>query len=76
MALYPDCLKKAQAEIDRVVGNDRLPAFSDRESLPYIDALVKESLRWYNVVPMGKLCPFTPLLVVQAHTTAQVSHTC
>ncbi|KAG2133604.1 cytochrome P450 [Suillus bovinus] len=51
MTLFPDVQKKAQAEIDAVVGTDRLPSFADRDSLPYIEALVKESLRWHVVVP-------------------------
>ena len=54
MALNPDVQRKAQAELDRVVGNDRLPNFNDRERLPYIDALVKETLRWNPVVPLCK----------------------
>ncbi len=53
MALFPDVAKKAQAEIDAVVGNDRLPTFADREHLPYVDALAKEVLRWNTVVPTG-----------------------
>ncbi|KAG0702304.1 cytochrome P450 [Suillus ampliporus] len=51
MTLYPDVQKKAQAEIDAVVGPDRLPSFADRGSLPYTEALVKEVLRWNAVVP-------------------------
>jgi cytochrome P450 len=42
MALNPAVQAKAQAEIDAVVGSDRLPTFADRENLPYVDALVKE----------------------------------
>jgi len=53
LTLYPEVQKKAQAEIDAVVGNDRLPTFNDRESLPYIDALSKEVLRWHSVVPLA-----------------------
>ncbi|KAG1880306.1 cytochrome P450 [Suillus tomentosus] len=53
MTLFPDVQKKAQAEIDAVVGTDRLPSFADRNSLPYIEALVKESLRWNVVAPTG-----------------------
>jgi cytochrome P450 len=53
MTLFPDVQKKAQAEIDAVVGPDRLPSFVDRDSLPYIDALVKEVLRWNVVTPTG-----------------------
>ena len=37
--------RKAQAEIDQVIGAGRLPGFQDRRNLPYIDAVVKELLR-------------------------------
>ena len=53
MVLYPSVLHRAQEEIDRIVGSDRLPLFSDREDLPYVDALVKETLRWENAAPTG-----------------------
>ncbi|KAG1745658.1 cytochrome P450 [Suillus lakei] len=53
MTLFPDVQKKAQAEIDAVVGPDRLPSFADRDSLPYTEALVKEVLRWNVVTPTG-----------------------
>ena len=55
MALYPEVQKKAQAEIDAVIGPDRLPDFQDRPSLPYINAVVKESMRWHLVAPLGGL---------------------
>ncbi|TFK67284.1 cytochrome P450 [Pluteus cervinus] len=53
MRLYPQVMKKAQAELDRVIGRDRVPDLSDREELPYIRALVKELLRWCPVGPLG-----------------------
>ncbi|GAB1201496.1 hypothetical protein APSETT445_000070 [Aspergillus pseudonomiae] len=53
MVLNPDVQKRAQEEIDRVVGTSRLPDMSDREGLPYIDAVVKEVLRWHPVTPLG-----------------------
>ncbi|KAF5374224.1 hypothetical protein D9758_004661 [Tetrapyrgos nigripes] len=53
MRLYPSVMKKAQAEIDAVVGRDRLPTFEDRDHLPYIQAIVKEVLRWRPVAPLG-----------------------
>ncbi|KAL5501294.1 hypothetical protein ACEPAH_8554 [Sanghuangporus vaninii] len=53
MSLFPEVQRKAQEEIDRVIGSDRLPTFEDRENLPYIDAVVKEALRWHPVAPMG-----------------------
>ncbi|KAJ5698623.1 cytochrome P450 [Penicillium macrosclerotiorum] len=53
MTAYPEVQKKAQEEIDRVIGSDRLPGFSDRESLPYIEAVLKETLRWMPLAPLG-----------------------
>ncbi|KAH9929328.1 cytochrome P450 [Fomitopsis serialis] len=53
MLLYPDIQRKAQAELDRVIGNDRLPEFSDQRSLPYISAVVQEVLRWRPVTPLA-----------------------
>ncbi|PPR03920.1 hypothetical protein CVT24_008105 [Panaeolus cyanescens] len=53
MLLHPNAMKKAQAEIDRVVGSSRLPDFSDRHSLPYVSAIIKESARWHVGVNLG-----------------------
>lgn len=53
MTLYPEVQVKAQDEIDRVLGPCRLPTVADRSRLPYIDAVVKEVLRWHPVGPMG-----------------------
>jgi hypothetical protein len=54
MTLHPEVQKQAQAEIDAVVGTDRLPTLADREYLPFVDALVKEVFRWNPVAPQGK----------------------
>ena len=54
MTLYPEVQLKAQQEIDRVIGRDRLPTFEDRSSLPYINAIVLEVLRWGVVGPLGR----------------------
>lgn len=53
MTIYPEMQRKAQDEIDRVLGAGRHPKVADRASLPYIDAVVKEVLRWHPVAPMG-----------------------
>jgi len=45
MILFPDVLQKAQAELDAVVGPDRLPTIEDFETLPYIRQTIKEALR-------------------------------
>ncbi|KAH9916572.1 cytochrome P450 [Epithele typhae] len=46
MTRTPRVLRAAQDEVDHVVGRDRLPTFSDRDSLPYLNALLEEMLRW------------------------------
>ncbi|KAH9929089.1 cytochrome P450 [Epithele typhae] len=53
LALNPDVKKKAQNELDAVVGPGRLPDYSDQESLVYVSAIVMEALRWHNVVPLA-----------------------
>ena len=53
MTLNPEVQLKAQEEIDRVIGNDRVPNASDRESLPYIEAILFETLRWNQVAPLA-----------------------
>ncbi|KAF8515735.1 cytochrome P450 [Gautieria morchelliformis] len=53
MILYPDVQRKAQAELDDVIGADRLPGFEDRQNLPYINALCKEIQRWHPVFPLA-----------------------
>ncbi|KAF8652305.1 hypothetical protein AX16_004463 [Volvariella volvacea WC 439] len=53
LVCYPDVLNKAQAEMDRVIKHGNLPDFNDRESLPYLTAVVKEILRWSPPSPMG-----------------------
>ncbi|EMD39043.1 hypothetical protein CERSUDRAFT_72278 [Gelatoporia subvermispora B] len=45
--------KRAQDQLMSVVGPDRLPEFSDKDSLPYIEAICKECLRWQPALPRG-----------------------
>ncbi|KAK0208256.1 cytochrome P450 [Desarmillaria ectypa] len=52
ISLHPNVQDKAQKELDRVLGN-RLPVFSDRCKLPYIDCICHELLRWNPVTPLG-----------------------
>lgn len=54
MSLYPKVQAKGQAEIDNVVGSKRLPTLEDRPYTPYINAIVKEVLRWNPAVPLGE----------------------
>ncbi|KAF8637703.1 hypothetical protein AX16_010778 [Volvariella volvacea WC 439] len=53
MALHPHIQQKAQAELDRVVGHGELPDFSDRDSLPYTEAIFRELLRWRPITPLA-----------------------
>ncbi|CAE6409771.1 unnamed protein product [Rhizoctonia solani] len=53
MALYPEVQAKAQQEIDTIIGPNRLPNFSDRTKLPYIERLLLEVLRWQPGIPLG-----------------------
>lgn len=52
MVVNPDIQAKAQGMIDEVCPG-RLPTFDDMSDLPYIDALVKETLRWRPVLPLS-----------------------
>jgi len=53
MMKYPEVQRRAQEELDRVVGTDRIPTFEDRKDLPYVNALMLECLRWVPVAPLG-----------------------
>ncbi len=58
MTMCPEVFAKAQAEVDSVLGNsgdgaERLPTFEDRPRMPYVEAVLKEVLRWNPVGPMG-----------------------
>lgn len=51
--LHPEEVRKAQVELDSVVGQDRLPCFDDLPNLPYTQAFVKEVHRWRSLSPLG-----------------------
>jgi cytochrome P450 len=51
--LYPESIKRAQEEIDRVVGPNRLPDWTDRPQLRYITALINELHRWATATPLA-----------------------
>ena len=54
MALHPEKQQKAQAELDQVIGADRLPQISDTSNLPYVNAVIKETMRWHPALPLSK----------------------
>ena len=45
MLHHPGVMKRAQAEIDQIVGFSRMPEYDDMESLPYVNALINEVAR-------------------------------
>ncbi|KAG8888179.1 hypothetical protein FRC00_000161, partial [Tulasnella sp. 408] len=51
MVLFPSVQEKAQAEIDGTVGSGRFPTFNDQADLPFLRAVILETLRWNPVVP-------------------------
>ncbi|TDL15041.1 cytochrome P450 [Rickenella mellea] len=52
MCMFPEVQRRGQEEIDRVIGSNRLPEISDREDLPFIEAISREALRWNPVAPL------------------------
>jgi len=53
MTRYPNVYRKAQAEMDKTIGNERLPTLADMGSLPYLECILKEVLRWNTPFPLG-----------------------
>ena len=53
MLHFPTVMRKAQAEIDTVAGADRMPDFAEQDSLPYVTAVMNETLRWRPVAILG-----------------------
>ncbi|KAL0574242.1 hypothetical protein V5O48_007713 [Marasmius crinis-equi] len=52
MALHPDKQRKAQAEIDGILdAENRMPVISDLPDLPYLNAVMKETMRWHPILP-------------------------
>ena len=53
MVLNPKAMRKAQEELDRIVGKGYLPDFSDKDRLPYTEALAREVFRWNTPAPIA-----------------------
>jgi len=53
MVAFPEVQRRAQAELDDVVGRARLPTFADAPWLPYVRAIIKEVLRWRPAIERG-----------------------
>ncbi|KAK5727913.1 hypothetical protein LTR17_012336 [Elasticomyces elasticus] len=53
MIAFPEVQRKAHAEIDAIIGDARIPQWSDYNSLPYVATVVKETMRWRPTAPLG-----------------------
>ena len=53
MAIHPEVQKRAQRELDQLLGGERLPTLSDQDDLPYISAMIKEIYRWHVPLPVS-----------------------
>ncbi|KEZ39155.1 hypothetical protein SAPIO_CDS10562 [Scedosporium apiospermum] len=53
LLVWPEVQRRAQEEIDRVVGPNRLPTMDDWDNLFYVRCCMKESLRWMPTVHLG-----------------------
>ena len=61
---HPYCMRKLRAELDAVVGRGRAVMDEDVARLPYIQCIVKETLRMH---PPGPLLSWARLAVHDAH---------
>lgn len=68
MTLHPELQKQAQQEIDCVTGGERLPEFSDLKSMPYIEAIFQETLRWGCPVTLSRSFPIVKHHSIGAYT--------
>ncbi|KAJ7650768.1 cytochrome P450 [Roridomyces roridus] len=53
MLEHPEVQKHAQKEIDSVVAPGQLPTLADENALPYVTAVIKETMRWWPIAPIG-----------------------
>jgi hypothetical protein len=66
MLLHPEVQEKLHEELDRVVGQDRLPTFDDHVNLRYLEAVRKEGSRWQPLTPTGRVLIMTLILYTYA----------
>ena len=55
MVLHPEAQNRAHAEIDAITKGSRIPDFNDQPDLPFVGAVLSETLRRYPPSPLGAL---------------------
>lgn len=65
MILHPECQKRSQEEISRVIGSERLPEFEDMDVLPYTTAIVHEVMRLVHFALSPLVVIGSPLAAVE-----------
>ncbi|KAM3618961.1 uncharacterized protein V6R79_000964 [Siganus canaliculatus] len=68
MMYYPHIQEKVHAEIDAVIGSSRQPSVSDRENMPYTNAVIHEIQRMGNIIPFNVLRMATKDVTVGKYT--------
>ncbi|XP_035508738.1 cytochrome P450 2J2-like [Morone saxatilis] len=53
MIYYPHIQERVQAEIDTVIGSSRQPSMTDRENMPYTNAVIHEIQRMADIIPLN-----------------------
>ena len=57
MTTFPEVCRKAQEELSRTLGDGALPTANDCSRLPYLSAVIKETIRWGVTGPLGEWYP-------------------
>ncbi|XP_030063528.1 cytochrome P450 2D15 isoform X2 [Microcaecilia unicolor] len=53
MLLHPDIQSKVHEEIDQMIGRERKPVLGDQVNMPFTNAVIHESQRCGDIVPIG-----------------------
>ena len=68
MILFPDVQENTHEELDTMLGKGVVPTFTDRERLPYLQAVIYELMRWHTIFPSGLYLFPTLQSVLTPHT--------
>lgn len=66
IVLHPDVQRRVHAELDSVLGEERLPTFEDKERLPYFMNVFREVLRWLVVCTSSRKSKLDPANLINS----------